>query len=445
MNIVVVSATLSLALLTSHSASAQAVFDPGPRAGAAAAGGPLATLSPAQAEYFRGAQPFFSQRFSVAGTVTGAPGRGLGPRFNGDSCAGCHAFPAVGGSSPPVNPQPSMALAAGGANTLPPFITAEGPVRVARFIRKADGTPDGGVQNLFTVKGRGDAGACALTQPDFAAAIAANNVIFRIPTPIFGAGLVEETPDANLIAAVNAQSARFAALGVRTIFNHDPVDGTITRFGWKAQQKSLLAFAGEAENVEQGVTSDLRATERDESAGCRFGAAPDDAQPSAPRTGVSNGSAAMSAGFVNQAAFMRMTAPPARGPITADVMAGAALFASTGCDACHIPNQTTALSPLTGNVAVTYSPYSDFALHDMGGRLNDSVRQNEAAGPHWRTAPLWGLGQRLFFLHDGRARTLDAAILAHGGADSEGDRSARNFAALTAAQKRQIMLFLRSL
>ena len=69
------------------------------------------------------------------------------------------------------------------------------------------------------------------------------------------------------------------------------------------------------------------------------------------------------------------------------------LFASTGCDACHIPNQTTALSPLTGNVAVTYSPYSDFALHDMGGRLNDSVRQNEAAGPHWRTAPLWGLGQ----------------------------------------------------
>ncbi len=338
-----------------------------------------------------------------------------------------------------------MAAAAGARNSIPPFVTKDGPVRVARFIKKADGTPDGSVYNLFTIAGRSDAGGCTAAQPDFATQLAAGNVTFRIPTPIFGAGLVEATPDANLIAAVKDQSSRFAALGVRTVFNHDPVDGTITRFGWKAQQKTLLAFAGEAENVEEGVTSDLRTTKRDETAGCQLLATPEDEQPLAPRAGVANASAALSSAFVNQAAFMRMTAPPARGPSSADVTAGAALFSSTGCDACHIQNQTTAPTPLTGNRAVAYSPYSDFALHDMGGRLNDGVRQNDANGPQWRTAPLWGLGQRLFFLHDGRARTLDDAIAAHSSPQSEGAQSIANYLALTPAQKRQIMLFLRSL
>src|SRR5262249_5280502 len=125
---------------------------------------------------------------------------GLGPRMNLDSCGGCHAYPTVGGSSPAINPQVDFAIKNGADNSVPAFILKNGPVREVRCINNADGTPDGGVHSLFTIQGRSDAPNCTLTQPDFAHAVAINNAIFRIPTPVFGAGLIEQIPDATLIA-----------------------------------------------------------------------------------------------------------------------------------------------------------------------------------------------------------------------------------------------------
>jgi hypothetical protein len=224
--------------------TASIVVDPGVRGGPAGAGGALPGLTTLQQQFFTSAQDIFQEIDSVSGTVSGAPGRGLGPRFNADSCAACHQQPSIGGSSPATNPQIAIATKAGATNTVPSFITANGPVREARFIKNSDGTADGGVHDLFVITGRTDATGCNLQQPNFAQAIQQNNIIFRIPTPTFGAGLVENIPDGNLRTDSTNISSRQSSLGIASgRFNTSGNDGTITRFGWKAQNKSLLIFS----------------------------------------------------------------------------------------------------------------------------------------------------------------------------------------------------------
>src|SRR5580692_505755 len=136
----------------------QGAQDPGPRGGAAGAGGAIAGLTPAMQAVFAAGLANFQE-------VENVPEGGLGPRFNSNSCSSCHVHPAIGGTSPAQNPQVAFANS---QNHLPSFITASGPVREVRFIKNPDGTPDGGVHDLFTISGRGDApSACNLTQPDF--------------------------------------------------------------------------------------------------------------------------------------------------------------------------------------------------------------------------------------------------------------------------------------
>jgi hypothetical protein len=195
--------------------------DPGVRGGTAGAGGSLAGLNDQEKAFFAAAKNVFMEVDSVAD--------GLGPRFNLDSCAGCHAAPAVGGSSPATNPQ--LAMANGKTNILPSFITMNGPVREARFVRNPDGTPDGGVHDLFVITGRDDARGCNIKQPDFAGQLAKNNVVFRIPTPTFGLGLVENVPDSYLQATQSASSLMAGIMGISGEFNRSGNDGTITRFG----------------------------------------------------------------------------------------------------------------------------------------------------------------------------------------------------------------------
>lgn len=170
--------------------------DPGLRAGAAGAGGFYPTLNANEQQFFSQALARFQEVDSVSGTIANENGVGLGPTFNGNSCAQCHAQPAIGGTSPgltspqkPVpNPQVALAKLDGGTNTVPSFITANGPVREARFVT-TDGTNlysplDGGVHELYTIQGRTDAPGCTLAQPNFAQQQAHGNVIFRIPTPL---------------------------------------------------------------------------------------------------------------------------------------------------------------------------------------------------------------------------------------------------------------------
>ena len=249
-------AFVCLGLLVIAPGSLQAQSDPGPRGGAAGAGGALPNLKPDAQALFDQALMRFQEVQSVAGDIEGEDSGGLGPTFNGNSCTMCHKQPAIGGTSPVLNPQVALAKLHHAANTVPPFVAVDGPVRVARFVRNRDGSPDGGVHGLFTIAGRDDAPGCNLLQPDFARQLAFNNVVFRIPTPVFGLGLVENTPDATLRASLAATRDARYRLGVGGRFNTNGNDGTITRFGWKAQNKSLLIFAGEAYNVEQGVTNE---------------------------------------------------------------------------------------------------------------------------------------------------------------------------------------------
>jgi CxxC motif-containing protein (DUF1111 family) len=447
--------------------------DPGPRGGPAGAGGAYPTLNSNEISFFTQALAFFNAVNSVTGTEPGALGPGLGPAFNGNSCAMCHAQPAAGGSSPGLaskqnavqNPQVALATRYGATNTVPSFITTNGPVREARFVT------DGGVHGLFTIQGRTDAPGCTLAQPDFAIELADRNVIFRIPTPLFGLGLVENTPDATLQANLAANQPTKASLGIAGVFNTSGNDGTITRFGWKAQNKSLLIFAGEAYNVEEGVTNENFPNERSAVPGCVFNPTPEDITSIVNPfvTGATTGTASqMSSATVNFAAVMRLLAPPVATTASASEQNGQSLFNSVGCAFCHSPSLTTAASRYTGMSNVTYHPYSDFALHHMSSTLADGISQGTAGPDEFRTAPLWGLGQRLFFLHDGRTSDLLQAIQAHAdsgpncggvqpggppngnptpppGCSSEADGVITQFSHLTASQKQDILNFLRSL
>src|SRR5258706_2847514 len=293
----------------SAQALAPSAKDPGVRGGPAGAGLPIAGLTPGQQTFFNDGLDAFLEIDSVRGTIPGT-GAGLGPTFNMDSCGGCHAQPATGGSSPATNPQVANATAKGAKNTVPSFITANGPVREARFVRNPDGTPDGGVHDLFVITGRADAPGCNITQPNFAAAVSANNVIFRTPTPTFGLGLVEAVPDSGLQAAFAASAQQRRSLGISGTFNRNGNDGTITRFGWKAQNKSLLIFSGEAYNVEMGVTNEAFQNEREENPSCQFNNLPESTTRLVNTTNSASPASDFSSDIVNFTAFMRMLAPP---------------------------------------------------------------------------------------------------------------------------------------
>jgi CxxC motif-containing protein (DUF1111 family) len=451
---------LCLAVVSFPSLELYSQNDPGPRAGPPAAGSFFSTLNANEQAFFSQAQMRFQEVDSVLGAIAGEAGVGLGPTFNGNSCAQCHAQPTIGGSSPgltspqnPIaNPQVALATLDGASNSVPSFITTNGPVREARFIQNPNGTPDGGVHDLYTITSRSDATGCTLAQPNFAAALEANNVIFRIPTPLFGLGLVEATPDATLQANLAATRSARSAFNIGGSFNTSGNDGTITRFGWKAQNKSLLMFVGEAYNVEQGVSNELFPNERGAVSGCVFNGSPEDASnllnpnSRSPNSGTSIGTVSeMSSDIVNFAAFIRMSAPPTRAPSTASIQNGASLFNSTGCALCHSPTLTTGPSIFTGMSNVTYNPYSDFALHHMGSGLSDGIHQGAAGPDQFRTAPLWGLGQRLFFLHDGRTTDLIQAIHAHTSSGSEANFVIRKFSNLHESQVQDLLNFLRSL
>jgi CxxC motif-containing protein (DUF1111 family) len=460
----VVGVALCCALLLTTPTLLQAQHDPGPRSGAAGAGGPFPTLNPQEMDLFNQALDRFQEVQSVTGGIEGEDDGGLGPTFNGNSCAMCHAQPSIGGTSPGLtspqnsasNPQVALAKLHNASNSVPSFITTDGPVREARFVKNRDGSPDGGVHGLFTIAGRDDAPGCTLAQPDFAQQVAMDNVIFRIPTPVFGLGLVENTPDDTLRANLAATRDLRRRMGIAGSFNTSGNDGTITRFGWKAQNKSLLIFAGEAYNVEQGVTSELFPNKRSGAFGCVFNPLPEDT------SGVGTEGGGLSDTLLF-AAFMRLSDVPAPAAPTASSQKGATLFSAVGCALCHSPSLTTGPSAFTGMGGVTYHPFSDFAIHHMGSGLADGVSQGGAGGDQFRTAPLWGIGQRLFFLHDGRASDLLEAIEEHsdcggkpGGVhsshhdhsqncSSEASQVIRNFNTLSPQQQQDILNFLRSL
>ena len=428
--------------------------DPGVRGGAPGAGGMLPGLTAGQQSFFVAGQAEFAEAEKI--------GDGLGPRFNLDSCQGCHVQPAVGGTSPAVNPQLAVATAFGARNRIPSFITLNGPVREARFLFNPDGTRDGGVHALFVISGRNDgtanAAGCHIRQDDFEGQLAAGNVIFRIPTPTFGAGLIEQVPDRVILANRDMNADQKTLLGIHgrphRILSGDPNrngnNGTIARFGWKAQNKSLLLFSGEAYNVEQGITNELFQTERDETVACQFRPTPND---------VTNMDATRLTEVVSDvekfALFMRFLAAPQPSHDTPggaqSIAHGRSLFGAVGCAGCHTPALQTGPSMVAALSNQPVRLFSDLLLHRMGPGLADDVLQGQAEGDEFRTAPLWGLGQRIFFLHDGRTTDLLDAIHAHKSSGSgkfrpsEANGVVDRFRGLSETHKQDLLNFLRSL
>ena len=406
-------------------------------------------------------------------TVTG-DNPGLGPRFNLDSCGACHSQPAPGGTSPASgifpnvgsNPQSQVianGIVSGATNTIPYFVLANGPVREARFPFFFDqfgfpnpNAPNGGVEDLFTVSGRTDAGACSLRQPSFNAARATNNIIFRIPTPLFGAGLMANIDDSTLLANRGAQANN--NLGISGTFNHNGNDGTISRFGWKAQNKSLMIFAGEAYNVEMGISNELFTQDRPLPGEDQMGSGlpanclnlagvgyPEDITHSDGTSAYTvTSDTALFSVFMQ---FLDQPTPSTTSPGGATSIAnGRKLFSAIGCAICHTPSLTTQTSHLTSGLSnATANLFSDIEIHHMGVGLADNVSQGGAGGDQFRTAPLWGLGQRIFFLHDGRTANLLSAIEAHQSSGSEATLVEEAFDLLSPSQQQDLLNFLRSL
>jgi len=409
--------------------------------------------------------------FSPTSLVNSA---GMSPVFNADQCFICHSQPLIGGSTPAHSPAEKIAHRLGGINTVPSFEEPDGPFREVRFKFHPDGTRDGGVHSLFTLRGRSDTPGCTLQQPDFDKAVRERNVAFRIPLQLFGLGLIESIQDSAILKNMNSDLEAKRELGIAGHPNMVPNNGTISRFGWKAQNGSITIFAGEAYNVEMGISNDEFPIGRSEDPSCNVVYEPFDI----PRTEDSlfENPVKIMPAWIMFAEFMRFLQAPQPAPLTPSAQHGKELFTKVGCAMCHTPSFQTLGTPDPQNereeigphsVALrgqTVSLFSDLLVHHMGATLADNVIQGNAGPDEFRTTPLWGLGQRLFFLHDGRTNDLLVAIQDHfsrrfsdGGDNpskdshsflydaSEANAIIERFNSLSEPEKQAILNFLRSL
>jgi hypothetical protein len=402
---------------------------------------------------------------------------GLGARHNADQCFLCHAQPTLGGSGGFIVPNPGQPVPMlpenplfrlvphrfGKQNVVPSFEQQFGPIREVRFKYNSDGTRDGGVHQLWVVTGidpKNDPTIpnCKITQPDFAAQQAASNLSFRIPLQMLGLGLIDSIQDREILSHQSATAAQRAALGITGHPNRSGNDGTITRFGWKAQNKSLTMFAGEAYNVEMGITNELFPTATEEDPNCNGPKKPEPNDVTRMETNDSDNKAFNNplhilADWMQFNLLMRFTDGPQPDPNPSlSAQRGKTVFANIGCALCHTPQMTTA--PVTSSDVLNNRPvnlYSDLLVHHMGPNLADDIIQGQAGPDEFRTVPLWGVGQRLFFLHDGRTSDLLQAIYAHrSGASSqfpasEANAVINNFQNLPISDQQAILDFLRSL
>jgi len=441
--------------LRATAALAQAT-DPGVRQAATDNGPPpaLAGLSADELNFFQDGLARFSS-VKVVLSPTG-DNSGLGPRFNSNQCSSCHLQPFIGGSSPAINPLPAVASADGATNTVPWFIVPNGPIREARFVS------DGGVHDLFVITGRSDAAGCNIAQPLFIPAGNGltgqggnRNIVYRIPTPLLGAGLIEAIPDSAILANARANTFIKGLFGVSGHPNRSGNDGTITRFGWKAQNKSLLLFSGEAYNVEMGISNPLFPQERDETPACQGANLTQGGNltPNDTATFASTTAADVLSDMEAFVDFMRVLAAPAPAQPTTSSQHGRALFTTVGCALCHTPVLNTGAAIANGDESVPSAAlsnqqahlFSDLLVHHMGAGLADGLTQGAAGPDEFRTAPLWGVGQRIFFLHDGRTSNLIQAIRFHASLGSEANLVVWNFSLLSPQDQQHLINFLRSL
>ena len=364
-------------------------------------GDPLPGLSPVELEEFRlGLEDFLE--------VENA-GEGLGPAYNNTSCAGCHNVPAIGGIAPMTT-------------------TRAG-------IRESDGTfrdIEPGRGSLFQIFSIPTHACQSVIPPE------ANVIAKRVPIPLFGAGLIEAIPDATIETLADPDDLDRDGVSGRAPLVVDLLTGAsrVGRFGWKSQRATLLDFGADAYRNEMGITNDLFPEElvfrlsAGQLALCDEAPDPEDVvEPSTGRRGIDNFEA-----------FMRLLAPPPRGPRTPAVSAGRRVFDAIGCAACHVPALVTGPSsnPLFNRQPVPL--FSDLLLHDVG--TGDGIGQAGAGPEEIRTPPLWGLRFRRPLLHDGSAATAVEAIRRHA---NEAAPAREGFERLGATDRGVLAAFLDSL
>ncbi len=384
-------------------------------------GGFQTGLTPQEQESESAATTQFQTAAVVTCSSTGSnvTGCGLGPRFNSNSCASCHQQPAVGGSSPPSNPLFQVYQSDGTdsfSNTMPSFETASGPVLVPRLPQSSGGT--GLVQQLFTIAGSSYPG-CNIQQPNFSQ----ENVVYRQPLPTFGDGYIDFIENKDILNNLNSNLTLKTSLGIVGMAAMDGADGSVDRLGWKAQWRAILPAIGAEEQVEEGITNEQLLTEIDQTSGCDVNAVPEDP------TNYNYYGTSMTPWFFladaeRDAIFVRFLATPVPATITYGPSGcpggninscsnGQVQFNNIGCALCHTPYYRTPPGSIPSQGHTLLNLYSDLLLHHMGSCLADNITQGSAQGDMFRTPPLWNVGQRIWFLHDGRTNNIVQAIEAH--------------------------------
>ena len=364
---------------------------------------PLPELTETELAAFIRGDEEFGRPFTV--------GEGLGPLFNDVSCASCHSGDGRG------HPRNILVRIGDTSNA---------------FLNEL-----GGPQ----IQIRAIPGVTAEVVPG------STPLSLRLPPPVFGVGLIEAIPESAILANADSLDDDGDDVSGRpnwvTPAEYIGVNGSappraIGRFGRKAQVSNLLQQVVEAYHQDMGITSDFQPRENLNPNVFGAGTAADRVLD--PEIGIATVQSVVH--------YVRTLAPPAPGAMTATRTEGSATFATIGCVSCHVPTLQTGSNPIAALSARDVTLYSDLLLHDMGDGLADNRIDGDASGREWRTAPLWGLrlvrqfldGQA-YYLHDGRARTLDEAVRLHGG---EAQRARDAYAALTAPERAALLDFVGS-
>lgn len=399
--------------------------------------------SGALAEHVRGDLAFEATFVTAPAPFNG----GLGPVFNNNSCSACHLRdgrgrpPAEGESIGSMLMRLSVPGADGHGGPLPaPGFGGQLQTRSILGER-----PEAQVRITYrdsaVAFADGDSATLAVPSYQLTEAYTAlpPGLLYspRVASAVFGMGLLAAIPEADIEAHADPDDRDGDGISGRVNRVYDAVTGRMAagRFGWKANTPGLLQQSAAAYGNDMGITTWLFPEETcpGQSPGCG---------PTGPEVD--------SATLAAVTFYVETLAVPARRNADDDeVKGGARIFAALRCDACHVPRFTTGTLP--GVPAVSnqkISPFTDLLVHDMGAGLSDHRPDYEASGDEWRTAPLWGIGLQetvdghTRFLHDGRARDLQEAILWHGG---EAEASREGFRKLARADRAALLAFLASL
>ena len=378
---------------------------------------------------------------------------GLGPVYGAESCTGCHVNagrgrPIISGeitgsaillhiSRPGIGPF-------GGPDSVPGFGVVLQPKVIINRQREGD------IRASFRrIDGSyGDGESYELRQPTYTVQQtyipwpAGTLLSARIAAPLIGLGLLENIPDAVILENEDPSDANGDGISGRAnrVRNTLTNSETIGRFGWKAGVASVHERIAFDFNQAMGVTSSLGIYSRESCGG----------QPQAQGATLDDPEVQGNETLRPAAIFLKTTAVPGRRNMNADnVRRGQKLFNDGSCAVCHKPQMRTgSADDIVLLHDQTFYPYTDLLLHDMGDGLADNFPEFKADGKEWRTAPLWGIGltltinQNTFYLHDGRARTLEEAIIWHGG---EAEQSKQFFVKLPKSDRDALIAFLRSL